>query len=87
MGEMAIGMIVPSVPKGSMTAMLGLIGAVIMPHNFFLHSSLVLTRKIDHTNRNAVKEANIYNAIESGISLFVSAINSIAVIATFAVYS
>jgi len=66
--------------------MLGLVGAVIMPHNLYLHSSLVLTRKFDYLDRNAVKEANYYNAIESAISLFISVIISTAVIATFAVY-
>jgi NRAMP (natural resistance-associated macrophage protein)-like metal ion transporter len=58
-----------------------------MPHNLYLHSSLVLTRKIDHRNKNQVHEANIYNAIESAISLFISFVISIAVISTFAVYS
>ena len=66
--------------------MLGLIGAVIMPHNLYLHSSLVLTRKLNYKNRNSVKEANIYNAIESAISLGISIVINMAVIATFAVY-
>ena len=85
--QMAAGILIPSVPKGALPAMLGMVGAVIMPHNFYLHSSLVLTRKIDHTDRNSVKEANIYNAIESGLSLSVSVLISFAVIATFAVHS
>ena len=37
-------------------------------------------------NRNAVNEANIYNTIESAISLFISFIINLAVIATFAAY-
>jgi natural resistance-associated macrophage protein 2 len=45
--QMAVGTIVPTIPKGALTAALGLIGAVIMPHNLYLHSSLVLTRKVD----------------------------------------
>jgi natural resistance-associated macrophage protein 2 len=45
--EMAYGTVVPIIPKGALTAALGLIGAVIMPHNLYLHSSLVLTRKVD----------------------------------------
>lgn len=42
--EMAKGWLVPRVPNGSMTAALGVVGAVIMPHNIYLHSALVLTR-------------------------------------------
>lgn len=50
--QIAVGTIVPIIPKGALTAALGLIGAVIMPHNLYLHSSLVLTRKIDTRNKN-----------------------------------
>ena len=81
-----MGLVYPRVPPGAWNAALGLIGAVIMPHNLYLHSSLVLTRKIDHRNINALNEANIYNAIESAFSLFISFIISTAVISTFAVY-
>lgn len=55
-----------------------------MPHNLYLHSSLVLSRKINTNSKAAIKEANIYNAIESGISLFVSFIINFAVVGTFA---
>lgn len=85
-GAMAYGTIVPTIPEGALDACLGLIGAVIMPHNLYLHSALVLTRKIDMRSRNAINEANIYNNIESAISLFVSFVISAAVIATFAAY-
>lgn len=39
--DLLYGTIVPSVPKGSEIAMIGLIGSVLMPHNLYLHSSLV----------------------------------------------
>jgi natural resistance-associated macrophage protein len=57
-----------------------------MPHNIYLHSSLVLTRKIDNKDLNKVNEANIYNILESSISLFISFLISSAVIITFAAY-
>lgn len=84
MGE---GTLIPSVPKKAWPSTLGLIGAVIMPHNLYLHSALVLSRKVDHKNRSAVNEANIYNTLESAGSLFISFLISTAVISTFAVYS
>jgi natural resistance-associated macrophage protein len=65
---------------------LSLVGAVIMPHNLYLHSSLVLTRKINSKNLDKVNEANIYNTIESAISLFISFLISSAVIITFGAY-
>lgn len=51
--QVAFGMFVPTLPEGSFGAALGLIGAVIMPHNLYLHSSLVLSRKVDNRKRNA----------------------------------
>ena len=84
--KIVLGTLEPLIPKGALISGLGLIGAVIMPHNLYLHSSLVLTRKINMNDKNAVKNACIYNTIESSISLFISYVISTAVIATFAVY-
>jgi natural resistance-associated macrophage protein 2 len=75
-----------SIAYGLVNAMLGLIGAVIMPHNLYLHSALVLSRKVNYRNRNEVAEGNYYNAVESGISLGVSFFINTFVIATFAVF-
>lgn len=61
-------------------------GAVIMPHNVYFHSALVLTRKIDSKSKNSMSEGIIYNNIESAISLFITFLISMAIIATFAVY-
>ena len=43
-----------------------------MPHNLYLHSALVKTRRVDRTNKEAVSEANRYFLIEGGIALLVS---------------
>lgn len=58
-----------------------------MPHNFYLHSQLVLSRKVENNCKNAQYEAIIYNCIESAISLFIAFAISTAVITTFAVYT
>ena len=84
--EVMFGTFVPTIPAGTMNQAIGLIGAVIMPHNLYLHSSLVLTRKINSKSKKEVKEANTYNAIESSISLFISFLISFAVVGTFAYY-
>lgn len=57
-----------------------------MPHNLYLHSALVLSRKIDTKSKSAIKEANVYNAVESGISLLVSFVINLAVVGTFAAW-
>jgi NRAMP (natural resistance-associated macrophage protein)-like metal ion transporter len=78
------GTFIPTIPAGSMDQAVGLVGAVIMPHNLYLHSALVLSRKFDSKDKNLVKEANIYSAIESGISLLMSFFINFAVVGTFA---
>ncbi|XP_057294265.1 natural resistance-associated macrophage protein 2-like isoform X2 [Hydractinia symbiolongicarpus] len=62
----------------------GVVGAVIMPHNFYLHSALVKSRDINRNNKKAVKEANMYYLIESAIALGVSFIINVFVVSVFA---
>jgi natural resistance-associated macrophage protein len=81
-----MGGFVPQLPHDSTNEMIGLIGAVIMPHNLFLHSALVQSRSVDRRDKVEVKEANKYFSIEASISLFISLIINISVIATFAFY-
>lgn len=57
-----------------------------MPHNLYLHSALVLSRKINAKSHAVVHEANVYNSVESAISLFVSFMINFAVVGTFAYY-
>ena len=62
----------------------GVIGAVIMPHNLYLHSALVKSRDVDRSKRQNVKEANMYYFVESAIALFVSFIINVFVVSVFA---
>ncbi|MFC4210318.1 Nramp family divalent metal transporter [Pedobacter lithocola] len=47
---------------------IGIIGATVMPHNLYLHSSLVQTRKIERTNKG-IKEAIKFNFIDTAVAL------------------
>ncbi|XP_018408059.1 PREDICTED: natural resistance-associated macrophage protein 1 [Nanorana parkeri] len=62
----------------------GIIGAIIMPHNIYLHSSLVKTREVDRKKKEEVSEANKYFLIESTIALFVSFLINLFVMSVFA---
>ena len=66
---------------------IGIIGATVMPHNLFLHSSLVLTRKINRDSVESVKEAITYFTLDSSLclicALFVNAAILIVAAATF----
>lgn len=66
-GAAAAGFI-PSLPTGSLYIILGIIGATVMPHNLYLHSSLVQTR---HVSRlvDAKKQACRFNLLDSVVAL------------------
>jgi len=63
--------------------LVGIMGSIIMPHNLYFHSTLVLSRNIDRRHERAVKEANKYYAIESAIALFISFLCNLFVMSTF----
>lgn len=78
---------VPSLPgPGALYIAIGIIGATVMPHNLYLHSALVQTRK---TGRDipSLKKAIRFNTIDSAIALnlafFVNAAILILAAATF----
>ena len=50
----------------------------------YLHSALVLSRKVDRRNPSRVSEAIKYNTIESALALIVSFLINAAVVAVFA---
>jgi manganese transport protein len=67
-GELMKGFI-PSLPSDeALYIAIGIIGATVMPHNLYLHSSLVQTRRID-TSEKGIWSAIKYNFIDSAIAL------------------
>lgn len=68
LGEVAMGFI-PSIPNNTaLYIAIGIIGATVMPHNLYLHSALVQTRKIQRTELG-IKKAIKLNFIDSAIAL------------------
>jgi manganese transport protein len=79
--------LIPSMPnETALYIAIGIIGATVMPHNLYLHSSLVQTRKFDRSPAG-IKQALKYNFIDSTIALnlafFVNAAILILAAATF----
>jgi len=68
LNEIAKGFI-PSLPnEEALYIAIGIIGATVMPHNLYLHSALVQTRKIKRNNEG-IKKALKLNFIDSAIAL------------------
>lgn len=69
MSELITGFI-PSLPNDTaLYIAIGIIGATVMPHNLYLHSSLVQTRRIDSSTDRGIWSAIKYNFIDSAIAL------------------
>ncbi|TDH10205.1 hypothetical protein EPR50_G00072610 [Perca flavescens] len=86
-GQLLKGMFVPyceGCGPVQLAQAVGIVGAVIMPHNIYLHSALVKSREVDRSNKEEVKEANKYFFIESTVALFVSFLINVFVVAVFA---
>ncbi len=66
--EMAKGL-VPQIPNSAaLYIAIGIIGATVMPHNLYLHSALVQTRKIERKEK-AIRKAIKYNTLDSAVAL------------------
>ncbi|KAJ2655996.1 hypothetical protein IWW48_005237 [Coemansia sp. RSA 1200] len=84
--EMFKGMFVPLIPQGTVVQAVGIVGCVLMPHNLFLHSALVGSRKLDRRAENregAIREAMRYFRVETSISLMYAYVINMSVVVVF----
>ena len=64
-----------------LTLALGIIGATVMPHNLYLHSSISQTRKVDYSSQSSIKRAVRFMTWDSNIQLTVAfVVNSLLLI-------
>src|SRR5438552_5894529 len=62
--------------QGMLYVSIGILGATVMPHNLYLHSSIVQTRKFEQTpvgRRQAIKFATIDSTLALMFALFINA--------------
>ena len=77
--EIATGFI-PTFPnEEALYIAIGIIGATVMPHNLYLHSALVQTRKIARTTEG-IKQALKWNRIDSVIALNIAFLVNAAIL-------
>jgi manganese transport protein len=77
--EVAAGFI-PSLPNDeALFIAIGIIGATVMPHNLYLHSALVQTRKIDKTDEG-IRQALKFNRIDTTIALNIAFLVNAAIL-------
>lgn len=78
-GEIATGL-VPTLPNSeALYIAIGIIGATVMPHNLYLHSALVQSRKIEKTEAG-IKQAIKFNRVDSAIALNIAFLVNAAIL-------
>ncbi len=78
-GEIAKGFIPHLENPEALYIAIGIIGATVMPHNLYLHSALVQTRKIAPT-KEGIKEAIKFNLIDSTVALNIAFLVNAAIL-------
>ncbi len=58
----------PRLPDGSLVVAIGILGATVMPHNLYLHSALVQSRRVGDDAASKA-EACRYNLIDTAVAL------------------
>jgi manganese transport protein len=67
----------PVIPDGSMTIVMSVLGAVVMPHNLFLHSEIIQSRQWNLESETVIKKQLDYELFDTLLSMLVGwAINS-----------
>ena len=72
-----VGWVKPTIPEGSMMIIMSVLGAVVMPHNLFLHSEVIQSRKWNLENESTIKKQLDYELFDTLFSMLIGwAINS-----------
>lgn len=82
--EVLQGSLIPTIPSYGLATAVGIIGSLILPQNYYVHSAIVLTREVDRSNPVQVREANKYMLADAGVALFIAFVLNFCVISSFA---
>ncbi len=82
-----IGWVTPSFPKGSMLVIMSVLGAVVMPHNLFLHSEIIQSRQWNLQDEVVIKKQLRYEFLDTLVSMLIGwAINSAMILLAAATF-
>ena len=77
----------PSIPKGSMLLLMSVLGAVVMPHNLFLHSEVIQSRQWNLKDEKIIKKQLKFEFADTLFSMIIGwAINSAMIILAAATF-
>ena len=79
--QVAVSWVKPSIPEGSMLLLMSVLGAVVMPHNLFLHSEIIQSRQWNLEDEKVISKQLKYEFADTLLSMFIGwAINSAIII-------
>jgi manganese transport protein len=79
--------VTPTFPKGSMVIIMSVLGAVVMPHNLFLHSEIIQSRQWNLQDEKTIKKRLNYEFLDTIISMIIGwAINSAMILLAAATF-
>lgn len=79
--------VTPAIPPGSLPIVMGVLGAVVMPHNLFLHSEIIQSRQWNLQGEEVVRSRLKYELFDTMFSMIVGwAINSAMIIMAAATF-
>jgi manganese transport protein len=85
--EAGISWIKPSIPEGSVLLLMSVLGAVVMPHNLFLHSEIIQSRQWNLQDHKIIKKQLKYEFADTLFSMVIGwAINSAMIILAAATF-
>lgn len=81
------GWVTPSFPKNSLPIIMSVLGAVVMPHNLFLHSEIIQSRQWNLEDEKIIKKQLKYEFADTLFSMIIGwAINSAMIIVAAATF-
>jgi len=81
------GWVTPALPAGSMLVVMSVLGAVVMPHNLFLHSEIIQSRQWNLEDEAVIKRQLKYEFADTLFSMLIGwAINSAMIIMAAATF-
>jgi manganese transport protein len=85
--EAMISWVKPSIPEGSMLLLMSVLGAVIMPHNLFLHSEVIQSRQWNLKDEVIIKKQLKYEFYDTLLSMIIGwGINSAMILLAAATF-
>ncbi len=82
-----VSWVVPSVPEGSMLIIMSVLGAVVMPHNLFLHSEVIQSRQWNLEDEQVIEKQLDYEFFDTLFSMMIGwAINSAMILLAAATF-